>query len=718
MKRWDLKIVLKSDLCTATGENVPGITNVKTALEYGIPYVPAKRIKGCLVEAGREMADNGIIEEGMMRQLFGAPGLECEKGVYIQDAHLYSAPKHLFGLNEEGSFTIKDYEQFRKAAENCPELDESFLEEVFTRRRARTAIDAELGSAQAHSLRTVQTVPSGIVLKARLEGELGDEGERALELCAKGLRHMGLGITRGFGEVRCSLEMVSSGNRDCAVPVNQYKRGLLEEFSPEEEVELAYEIRLDSPVIVEGDTGAHMDCLPGAAVLGALAGMYIRKYSLGANAHEDEGFRRIFLRDGVQFGYGFLKKRAKQYVPCPKALAVKKDDQSEWFNIWCENPRRKDISGQIFWGDGELQVALPQKEIHFHHARPADRGIGHALNDRAEDTTHQTGQFFEYIALSKGQVFAGTWRGMAKDIEKLTECLADNAWRLRLGRSRTAEYGECTFCIKGVKRSGQGKSPAVTGKEWLVWLVSPMVLEDENGGPFFEWGSIKEQAEKIMGYPAKEFKSACSYTVVNGYNSKWRMPLVSYPALAAGSAFYITLDADEDIRISELEGKRWGLLTGKGCGQIKLEPWSRVDKGGKICNSDEGHPPALETSGSGSDDGMLTQLCSYCEEKKCENLSLDKLETIQREKLPPSSSIELLLQILRSQNGEPGFYEEIKLQAEKIVKESKKKRVLELIAPCQGESYEFMKHYLENAKWKARSRDKDENRERKPDYEP
>ena len=37
MKKWNLKIILKSDLCTATGEDAPGIINVKTALENGIP---------------------------------------------------------------------------------------------------------------------------------------------------------------------------------------------------------------------------------------------------------------------------------------------------------------------------------------------------------------------------------------------------------------------------------------------------------------------------------------------------------------------------------------------------------------------------------------------------------------------------------------------------------------------------------------------------------
>ena len=62
MKRWILRIKLESDFCTATGEDTPGIVNMVTATEDGVPYIPAKRIKGCLLEAGREMRDNGIIE--------------------------------------------------------------------------------------------------------------------------------------------------------------------------------------------------------------------------------------------------------------------------------------------------------------------------------------------------------------------------------------------------------------------------------------------------------------------------------------------------------------------------------------------------------------------------------------------------------------------------------------------------------------------------------
>ncbi len=94
-----------------------------------------------------------------------------------------------------------------------------------------------------------------------------------------------------------------------------------------------------------------------------------------------------FLRDGVQFGNAFLKKDGREYVPCPKAFAVLKDDRTVWFNTMKdeENRRRKNISEHICLKDGCLYKAAPDKEIHFHHARPADRAIGHAQNDRAEE---------------------------------------------------------------------------------------------------------------------------------------------------------------------------------------------------------------------------------------------------------------------------------------------------------------------------------------------
>ena len=61
-----MKITIKllSDLCTASGETHNSMVDTDIVYdEYGIPYIPAKRIKGCIREAALEMMEMGLIEQ-------------------------------------------------------------------------------------------------------------------------------------------------------------------------------------------------------------------------------------------------------------------------------------------------------------------------------------------------------------------------------------------------------------------------------------------------------------------------------------------------------------------------------------------------------------------------------------------------------------------------------------------------------------------------------
>lgn len=707
MERWNLKIELKSDFCTATGENVPGMLNSKTALEYGIPYIPAKRIKGCLLEAGREMADNGIIKRDTLYRIFGRPGMEYAIGIHIGDGHLNSVPSYFFEQEEAGQIEVGDYERLQKTIKERSDIKGTLLEDIFTRKRTRTALAKETGIAKEHSLRTVQVVPSGIVFSSQLEGELSLDEEKVLLLCVKGLRHMGIGITRGMGEVRCSLEKVQYEK------TNNIKenRSLLKKFSPEAEVTLSYEIELESPVVMSDFQDDGPSQIPAAAISGAIAGLYIKKHSLGAKAHEDENFRRIFLRDGVQFGNAFFKKAGIEYVPAPKAFAIPKTDGTTWFNIMAdqENLRKKNISNQVFLEKNCLYLSSPQKEIHFHHVRPADRGIAHALNDRAEDTSAPMGQFFQYTALSKGQTFAGTWIGKVKDIQELVECLEGNQYHLLLGKSKTAEYGSCRFRILWGTLSNGQDNHSVRGREWLIWLLSPLIYRNSGNGAY-ETGSgpLLQQMNERLGCNIELADSICGYTVMNGYNSKWRLPAVSIPALSAGSSFYIK--TDRDVSSLEIEGVRWGMLTGKGCGQIKAVLWKGCTKGNLVTlpMSDQGNTKNREAPYDDRDQ-FLAAILDY-QKKRLEHqeavlLALDEIDG-QNQMLPSSSAISLLGQILKEWDGGLSCYEKIKKEVERISREEKRQRILEFIKPCEGKSYEFIKQYLEIAKWNARRRER------------
>ena len=125
MREWNLRIELKSDFCTATGENAPGMISSKTALEYGIPKIPAKRIKGCLLESGRELADNGMIAGELLSRIFGCPGSLGGEGIRVGDGHLSLVPEYLFNQEKKENFMICDYEQFLKNVKDCQDIEDS-----------------------------------------------------------------------------------------------------------------------------------------------------------------------------------------------------------------------------------------------------------------------------------------------------------------------------------------------------------------------------------------------------------------------------------------------------------------------------------------------------------------------------------------------------------------------------------------------------------------
>lgn len=712
MRRRNLEIILKSDFCTATGESIPGLLNSRTALEHGVPYIPAKRVKGCLLEAGRELAAHGIIKEELLYRIFGTPGMEQGGAICIGDAHIHSVPGYLLKPESTEQIPAGDYERLQRLLKEYPGTEMSLVEEIFTRNRTRTALEKETGTAKEHSLRTFQVVPAGIIFSCRIEGELNREEEEALQLCARGLRHMGIGITRGMGEVCCRLYGEESETECETEKTTEAEISGLSDFRDEDEMTLAYEVELESPVIMASTGEESADQIPANAILGALAGMYVKRHSLGENAHEDEDFRRIFLRDGVQFGNAFLKKEGIQFVPAPKAFAMPKEDKERWFNIMADtqNLRRKNISGQIFLEDTSLYTASPKKEIHFHHARPADRGIGHALNDRAEDTSAPTGQFFQYIALSKGQTFAGSWKGKGRDLRELAVCLEQNQYRLKLGRSKTAEYGNCRIRIIRDTSDRNQENHSAKGKEWLVWLLSPLVFRNPQNGEYEtdkEWlkGQMKE---KLKGITIEISDAICGYTVVDGYNAKWRLPMQACPAFSAGSSFYIK--ADREIEARELEDVRWGMLTGKGCGQIKAVLWENCQQGdlrkesfpasrSLVKSPEENHTVLTEK------DQLFSAIQDNLERRKQkQETALNALVTVEKQiiSLPTTSELTLLLQILREMPDRDNWYTQIDKETEPICGEEKRERIRQYVRLHKNESYEFITQYLEAAKWKAR----------------
>ena len=67
-----IQIKLLSDLCTCSGETYNSIVDTDVTYdENGIPYIPAKRIRGCIREAGLEMLEFSLISQQEYEKVFG-----------------------------------------------------------------------------------------------------------------------------------------------------------------------------------------------------------------------------------------------------------------------------------------------------------------------------------------------------------------------------------------------------------------------------------------------------------------------------------------------------------------------------------------------------------------------------------------------------------------------------------------------------------------------
>ena len=74
-----MKIVveLKSDLMTGSGSGFAGVVDSDIEYElYGLPFIPAKRLKGCLRECAEEIKDSDSKYQAAFDKLFGKPGRE------------------------------------------------------------------------------------------------------------------------------------------------------------------------------------------------------------------------------------------------------------------------------------------------------------------------------------------------------------------------------------------------------------------------------------------------------------------------------------------------------------------------------------------------------------------------------------------------------------------------------------------------------------------
>lgn len=210
MKEYYLKIKLKSDVLLGSGEGYGAIINTDIVFdEFGVPFIPAKRIKGCLRHSANEIAHMFNLAKISCsinsNQIFGETGQEQSTPMYftnlLLEQYAENQPWFNYFINNYGSVVTKEA-----------------IISTFTHLRQQTAIAEDSGTAEMHSLRTIRFLKakgSPTIENLTFIGKVIVVNEAIAEILALAclnLRNIGTKRNRGFGEVECKMFDVITQN--------------------------------------------------------------------------------------------------------------------------------------------------------------------------------------------------------------------------------------------------------------------------------------------------------------------------------------------------------------------------------------------------------------------------------------------------------------------------------------------------------------------------
>lgn len=538
-----LKVKLLSPLLSGDGESSMGVIDSDVCFDdVGIPFIPAKRIKGLLSEIAYENPK----DEKTLDDLFGIMGsqeghLIINNG-YIKDYHsIYNALK-------------------RKIKEKTIYPEQ--IREYFTSIRTQTTIN-DKGVAKEHSLRTMRVInkDKDRVFEFDINLDSKEESDLLKECCEK-LTHMGTKRSRGFGHVKCTLDECDF-KKDEENEENQKNEKNLKKDK------IKYILTLESQVLMSSrgsDFEACDDYISGNSILGYFANRYIKNHS------EDE-FKNAFFYSNLKFNNAYISSDGEtEFFPAPLCFVKEKIEDKKFHNIALKDLDDIQIknlkASYIGKKDDNYMRIEPKFEIEYHHARPKDKGIGKSLESTGE-TYLESGQYFQFKVLSKGQKFIGSIEGEPEKISEILSVLPKDQI-ITIGRSRTSQYGRVKFEIISEENETQEKDIQIAADEKFVFLlISPMILHDPEGNIIPDYKSLLENDNIKACVKVEDVKRVfLNFTTISGYNAKWGLPRPQVDAIDKGSV--LVFEAKEDFKSSDLENKAYGMMQSRGFGRIKI----------------------------------------------------------------------------------------------------------------------------------------------------
>lgn len=554
-----LKIRLRSDLCAGSGESFGNVIDSDICMdESGLPYIPARRIKGCLRQAAADLqrySGNTADYTEQITHLFGEAYTD-EGCLSIQNAYL------------EGTSELKYWLHYAVPDILKPETLPGNMVNLFTYIRGQTKMKD--GVKDDSSLRFTRVMNQYNPLYSGKECELfapislnsnKQEDRDFLKMCCKAFRHMGSNRNRGLGNVVVTLEERKLSQK---METSKTDLSLLATMKESEKVCITYQLNLNAPIALQG-CGEQLTAIPAASVIGCLAGQYLRQGSA-----EDAAFQALFLDGTVSWSALTPVIEEKISVPTPIMLAYKKCSHVYVNRITFSNEEQEEQNREkIKLLNGTYSVQNPD-------GYSVASVNSHTVYHHQHRNNQSDGMLYMQEALDAGMVYGGTVLVPVCMAEQVCSLLT--AAEFRFGRSRNAQYAACSLAgAPQLSKVSKATVPSSVGEAIFVILESDMLLM-KDGQYVLDNEGTRAAIGEILGLDARlqpdKQMDYCLFSTVSGFQMQWNMQKEQLPVINGGSMFCFVSDGrelPETFRLGELEQEGFGqcrVITSSGMNRL------------------------------------------------------------------------------------------------------------------------------------------------------
>jgi len=579
-----LVIRLHSDLCIGSGYSYAGVIDTDICYDRnGIPYIPGRRIKGCI----RESAELIKLQPDEIEKLFGRAGNASIQGIFVDNA-TFNNEKLINELDaiRDSNGTLKDY------------ISKEKVLNTYTNVRAQTKIKEDTGVADDQTLRFMRVLNAydfnGQPNQLFADIEFDDESILPiLEKAVAATRSIGMNRNRGLGSVSCYL--TDQKFRDTAANESEKDKSekIAVKSSEEDIIRINYILHNLQPLMLsDTNEDESQSFIPGKVILGMFAGTYARN-NKNETGDKDTVFNDLFLNSATMYTNAYPAKNISgkwyRYVPAPFYInSLKKTEKL--VNVLTANAhdecsgeydtqngnQPKQLKGKyVLYKGNEWDVLEPDMSIVYHHSK------------RNPSKDGQDGILYTLETIDENQYFFGSIITKRKYEKYFSDPAKYKS--IRLGKSRSAQYGLCEYQICNTEGICHKEKTTVSEDKYLVvTFISDAIFLDHQSGFVNDAVKVRELTAKALGLSADKVGNevklensesdkperwdSLTFHTVCGYNTQWNARRQTMPAIKSGSAMVFFCPKDSAFEEKKFIGER----NLEGYGEISISVWNEM----------------------------------------------------------------------------------------------------------------------------------------------